>query len=43
MTINEKKRQLASKRLVQANESLDEARYLFDGSKSPRVIIEALL
>jgi len=39
MTIDEKKRQLALKRLVQADESLDEARYLFDGRKSPRAII----
>ena len=39
MTIDEKKRQLALKRLEQADESLDEARYLFDGNKSPRAII----
>ena len=39
MTIDEKKRQLASNRLVQADESLDEARYLFGGHKSPRAII----
>jgi len=39
MTIDEKKRQLALKRLEQAHESLDEARYLFDGNKSPRAII----
>ena len=39
MTIDEKKRQLALNRLQQADESLDEARYLFDGHKSPRAII----
>ena len=39
MTIDEKKRQLALERLKQADESLDEARYLFDGNKSPRAII----
>jgi uncharacterized protein (UPF0332 family) len=39
MTIDEKKRQLAINRLKQADESLDEARYLLDGNKSPRAII----
>ena len=39
MTIDEKKRQLAIKRLKQADESLDEALYLFDGKKSPRAVI----
>ena len=39
MTIDEKKRQLALNRLQQADESLDEARYLFDGEKSARAII----
>ena len=39
MTIDKKKRQLAFKRLQQADESLDEARYLFDGNKSARAII----
>ena len=39
MTIDEKKRQLALNRLQQADESLDEARYLFDGNKSARAII----
>ena len=39
MTNYEKKRQLASNRLEQADESLDEARFLFDGGKSPRAII----
>ena len=39
MTNDDKKRQLASKRLEQADESLDEARFLFDGGKSPRAII----
>ena len=38
MTIDEKKRQLALNRLQQADESLDEARYLFDGNKSARAI-----
>ena len=39
MTIEEKKRQLAKNRLEQADESIDEARYLFEGDKSPRAII----
>jgi len=39
MTIDEKKRQLALHRLHQADESVDEARYLFEGNKSPRSII----
>ena len=39
MTIEEKKRQLAINRLEQADESIDEARYLFEGYKSPRAII----
>ena len=39
MTIEEKKRQLAINRLEQADESIDEARYLFEGDKSPRAII----
>jgi uncharacterized protein (UPF0332 family) len=37
--MEEKKRQLALNRLKQADESLDEARYLFDGNKSPRAVI----
>ena len=39
MTIDEKKRQLAINRIEQADESIDEARYLFEGDKSPRAII----
>ena len=39
MTIEEKKRQLAINRLEQPDESIDEARYLFEGHKSPRVVI----
>lgn len=39
MTIEEKKRQLAINRIEQADESIDEARYLFEGDKSPRAII----
>jgi uncharacterized protein (UPF0332 family) len=39
MTIDKKKRQLAINRLKQADESLDEAIYLFDGKKSPRAVI----
>ena len=39
MTIDEKKRLLAINRLKQADESLDEALYLFDGKKSPRAVI----
>ena len=39
MNIKDKKRELALYRLQQADESLDEARFLFDGNKSPRSII----
>ena len=39
MTANEKKRELALHRLQQAEESLDEARFLFEGQKSPRSVI----
>lgn len=39
MTIDEKKRELALYRLRQADESLDEARYLLAGGKSGRAII----
>ena len=39
MTANEKKRDLALYRLQQAEESLDEARFLFEGQKSPRSVI----
>ena len=39
MNIAEKKRELAFYRLRQAEESLDEAKYLFDGYKSPRSVI----
>jgi len=35
----EKKKELALYRLEQAEESLDEARFLFEGKKSPRSII----
>lgn len=39
MTSDEKKRDLALHRLQQAEESMDEARFLFDGDKSPRSVI----
>ena len=39
MTVEEKKRQLALSRLKQANESLDEADFLFEGNKSTRSVI----
>ena len=39
MTINAKKQALALYRLQQAEESLDEAKFLFDGLKSPRSVI----
>ena len=39
MNITEKKRELALYRVRQAEESLDEAKYLFDGYKSPRSVI----
>lgn len=37
--MGDKKKNLALNRLQQAEESLDEAKYLFDGRKSPRAII----
>jgi uncharacterized protein (UPF0332 family) len=39
MTIEDKKRELALNRIKQAEESLEEAEYLFDGKKSPRSVI----
>jgi len=39
MTIEDKKRELALNRIQQAEESLEEAEYLFDGAKSPRSVI----
>ena len=39
MNTAEKKKDLALYRLQQARESLDEAKYLFDGHKSPRSVI----
>ena len=39
MSIEEERKQLALHRIQQAEESLDEARYLFDGRKSPRSVI----
>ena len=39
MSIEDKKKNLALNRLQQAEESLDEAKYLFDGRKSPRSVI----
>jgi uncharacterized protein (UPF0332 family) len=42
MTTPEKKRTLAEYRLKQAQESLDEARLLFENKKSPRSVINRL-
>jgi len=39
MIIKDKKKNLALNRLQQAEESLDEAKFLFDGQKSPRSVI----
>ncbi len=39
MNIEEKKRDLALFRPQQAEESLDEAKFLYDGRKSPRSVI----
>ena len=39
MNIKENLRHLALYRLKQAEESVDEARYLFEGSKSPRSVV----
>jgi uncharacterized protein (UPF0332 family) len=39
VTSDEKKRDLALYRLQQAEESMDEAKFLFDGNKSPRSVI----
>ena len=39
MNSSEKKQELAMYRLAQAQESLAEAQYLFDGDKSPRSVI----
>jgi len=39
LSIEEGKKQLALYRIQQAEESLDEARYLLDGNKSPRSVI----
>lgn len=39
MTASEKKRDLALYRLKEAEESLDEAQFLYDGEKSPRSVI----
>ena len=39
MNTEEKKRELALYRLQQAEESLDEAKFLFEGNKSPRSVI----
>jgi uncharacterized protein (UPF0332 family) len=39
VTSDEKKRDLSLYRLQQAEESMDEARFLFDGNKSPRSVI----
>ena len=41
MSIEEEKRQLALHRIKQAEESLDEARYLLDGRKSLRSVVNS--
>ncbi len=42
MTIEEKKKELALYRLQQAEETLDEAEFLFNGKKSPRAVINRI-
>jgi hypothetical protein len=42
MIADEKKKLLALHRLQQATESLEEARYLFDGGKSPRSVANSI-
>ena len=42
MSRDQKKHVLATYRLRQAEESLEEARFLFEGEKSPRSIINRL-
>lgn len=39
MTVEDKKYELSAYRIKQAEESLDEARFLLSGKKSPRSII----
>ena len=39
MTTEDKKRELALNRIQQAEESLEEAEYLFNGKKPPRSVI----
>ena len=39
MTIEEKKKELALYRLQQSEETLDEAKFLLEGKKNPRVVI----
>jgi uncharacterized protein (UPF0332 family) len=39
---NEKKRELTLYRLQQAEESLDEAKFLFEGTKSPRSVFNRI-
>lgn len=39
MTIEEKRRELAKYRMKQAEESLEESKYLLSGNKSPRSVI----
>jgi len=39
VNVKDKKKNLALNRLKQAEESLDEAKYLYDGRKSPRSVI----
>lgn len=39
MTVEDKKHELSRYRIKQAEESLDEARFLLEGKKSPRSVI----
>ena len=42
MTVNDKRRMLISYRLTQAEESYDEAKYLFEGQKNLRSVINRI-
>ena len=42
MNVDKKRQELALYRLQQAEESFDEARYLLEGNKSPRSIINRI-
>lgn len=42
MSTDEKKKSLATHRLIQATESLEEARYLIEGCKSLRSVVNRI-